>query len=100
MILTLMRVLFVEAGLAHARAKGDVLVFRTVFGLRLLLGVGVAFFLIGIVKSYGSESGLGRGYACRIRSTHSFRLAFDAHGGRRSRYVTSVVSTTEARPVG
>jgi hypothetical protein len=55
--LILMRVLFVEASLTHARAKRNLLVFRTAFGLRLLLGIGVGIFLIQIVKGYGDESG-------------------------------------------
>jgi len=65
LVLILIRVLSLEVALAHAQAKERALVFRTGFGLRLLIGVGVAIFSVQIVKSYGKESGwvIGMGVA-------------------------------------
>lgn len=57
MVLVLVRLLSVEAALAHVQIKKDVLVFRCGWGLRILVGSGILFFLDQIVGGLRVEKG-------------------------------------------
>jgi hypothetical protein len=54
-VLVLLRVLYAEARSSRATRAGDVLVFRPALGVRLLLGVVIVGFFVGIVLSIGRE---------------------------------------------
>ena len=53
--LTVLRLLFVEARLTHVRAKGNLLVFSTGLGIRLLFGAGIIGFSALTVSNVGRE---------------------------------------------
>jgi hypothetical protein len=54
-VLVLLRVLYAEARSSRATRAGDALVFRPALGVRLLLGVAILGFFVGIVLSIGRE---------------------------------------------
>jgi hypothetical protein len=55
LVLTVLRLLYVEARLSHAASDGGVLIFRSSLGLRLLLLVGIVGFSAGTLLSIGKE---------------------------------------------
>lgn len=55
LVLTLLRLLYTEARLTYASAKGDRLIFRAGIGLRLLFGVGIIGFSALTLSSIGHE---------------------------------------------
>jgi hypothetical protein len=54
-VLVLLRVLYAEARSSHAGITGDALVFRPALGVRLLLGIAILGFFLGIILSIGRE---------------------------------------------
>jgi hypothetical protein len=55
MVLTLLRLLYVEAKLTRAGVKGNRLIFRAGIGLRLLFGIGIIGFTVLTLSSIGHE---------------------------------------------
>jgi hypothetical protein len=55
LVLTGLRLLTLEARLAHAKAKGSLLVFNGVLAIRTMFTCGIVGFTIGILLSIGHE---------------------------------------------
>jgi len=55
LVLVLLRLLYIEARLTRVALKANMLVFRAGIGLRLLFGIGIFGFSLGVVINIGHE---------------------------------------------
>lgn len=55
LVLTLLRLLYMEARLTHSSAKGNLLIFRAGIGIRVLFGIGIIGFSTLTLSSIGHE---------------------------------------------